>query len=272
MDDWPEEHYPRDAKIDEAKDVLLRDLFGQRAEVFYNRQIAVLFERRFYHWITTKALIELAQERRVESTVEQLETEAGEEVIRFYWPRNVRYWRRQANEIRRLVEEFSSPDMMRALGLQGELLFDAAFAKFGWLHRGETVRAYRGREWTKTGHNLDRVFERDGLSYGVEIKNSLSYIERGELEIKLAMCEALALRPLFIMRAAPKSYTHMVNQAGGYLLTFEWQLYPYGREDLAQRVHDRLGLKVDTPRAIYEGTMKRLLDWHVRQVRGEARQ
>jgi hypothetical protein len=193
-------------------------------------------------------------------------------VIRFYWPKKVRYWRRQATEIRGLVQEFSHPDMMRALGLQAELMFDAAFARFGWLHRGQGVHAYGGHEWTQTGHNLDRVVERDGIAYGVEIKNSLSYIERPELEIKLAMCKALGLRPLFIMRAAPSSYIRMMNDAGGYALVFEWQLYPYGREDLAARVRDRLGLKVDTPRAIHEGTMMRLLDWHGRQVRGEARQ
>jgi hypothetical protein len=67
---------PRDVKIDEAKEVLLSALFAKHSQqVFYVRQIEILLENErqmellsgvrregFYHWITEKALRELAQE------------------------------------------------------------------------------------------------------------------------------------------------------------------------------------------------------------------
>ncbi|MGH2739262.1 MAG: hypothetical protein ACRDH6_02085 [Actinomycetota bacterium] len=98
------------------------------------------------------------------------------------------------------------------------------------------------------------------------MKNSLSYIDRDELVTKLEMCRALDVTPLFIMRMAAKSYVEQIRQAGGFALLFKWQLYPYGHDALAKRVREALGLPVDSPRAISEGTVKRFLDWHLRRV------
>lgn len=52
---------PRDVKIDEAKEVIINDLFNaEPEEVFYQRQVEILYEDVFFHWITTKALKELS--------------------------------------------------------------------------------------------------------------------------------------------------------------------------------------------------------------------
>ena len=57
---------PHDRRIDEAKEVLIADLFRAQPErVFYERQIQVLHERRFFHWIIGRALGELAAEGRI---------------------------------------------------------------------------------------------------------------------------------------------------------------------------------------------------------------
>ena len=263
-----EEEWPRDAKVDEAKETLLAELFGVRHEVFYGRQVAILFERKFYHWITTKAINELATEGKIWSLTMPLVGSAEGETIRFYWSKRTRYFRRQIQEIQKIVQEFSTPSMMRALGLHGEMMFDVGLSHFGWVEKRPDVRAFGGREWTKTGHNLDRIYGRDGIEYGVEVKNALSYIDRKELEIKIEMCRHLHVRPLFIMRMAPTNYIELVRLAGGFTLVFEWQLYPYGQSDLAKRVRARLGLKVDCPRVIEDGTMQRLVNWHVKQLAG----
>jgi len=63
---------------------------------------------------------------------------------------------------------------------------------------------------------------------------------------------------------APRSYIEVVRQKGGFSLIFKWQLYPYGREDLARRVREKFGLPVDCPRAIQEGTIRRFLNWHLK--------
>ncbi len=60
----------------------------------------------------------------------------------------------------------------------------------------------------------------------------------------------------------PKVWVHEVWQAGGFALILKYQLYPLAHKDLARRVALGLGLPVDAPRALQDGTMKRFLDWH----------
>jgi hypothetical protein len=258
-------------------------------KIFYERQLQVLFEKRgragpyltqdFFHWITARALEELVAEGKIKSVTVPLNEpvttaavtgtellEAGGTKIRFFWPKRARYVTREAEAIRKLVLEFSHTEFGRALGHQAETMFDAALPRKGFVPTGWNVRAYGGREWTETGHDLDRVFERDGTAYGVEIKNTLDYIDRDELEINLRLCAHLGLTPLFIMRWAPKSYNKMIIDAGGFALLFEYQLYPHGQETFAKRVRETLGLPVDSPAAIADGTVQRFLRWHEEQL------
>ena len=287
--DYPEEEArPRDPKTDEAIAALLAYFDANPGEVFYERQLVVMFEQArrprpyltgegFFHWITVRALVELVEEERIRSVVlplwERVTDKAirREEVvltgtrIRFFWLRRARYVARQAEAIRRRVTQFSATEFGRALGQQGEAMFDAALPTKGFMPKAWNTRAWEGREWTETDHNLDRVFVRDGVAYGIEVKNRLEYIERHELELKLRMCEHLQLTPLFIVRMAPKSYIEMVRQAGGYTLPFEWQQYPYGTGEFAAQVRAELNLPVDCRKRIEEGTVQRLLKWHLKK-------
>ena len=279
--------FRRDVEIDAAKEFLTEDFFPRQPDrVFYSQQIQVLVEDAwavkrltreerpgFFHWITGKALLELGQEGKLESEVRPLgkyrpgASEAGTRTtgtkIHFYWSLKTRYVARAIARILKVVREFSAPEVSHAIGNNGEMMFDAALPKMGFLPRGENVREWNGLKWEKTGENLDRVFERDGIYYGVEIKNTLSYIPREELESKLEMCRFLGLVPLFIMRASPKNYNQLVIEGGGgYALIFRWQLYPQGQEQLVKKVRDTLGIPVDAPRAIALGTVERFLNWH----------
>jgi len=261
--DQQQEEPWRDSKIDQAK-IALEDFFEEHpSEVFYERQLEVIFESRFFHWITGKALHELSDEGRLATDLEHL-TESTS--IRFYRAPAHRYWRRQAREILDLVRAFSAPDFTRALGRHGELMFEAALPTQGFLPKMRKVRAYGGKQWTETGHDLDNVYERDGVAYGVEIKNTLPYIPTQELRAKLRMCAFLGLKPLFIVRMAPKSYIEEVRLQGGFTLVFQYQLYPHGFAELAQKVRHRLLLPVDSPARIADGTIERLLRWHLRTL------
>jgi hypothetical protein len=186
--------------------------------------------------------------------------------MRFYRLPRHRYWKRQAGEIVSLVREFSTPDVTQALGDQGEMMYDAALPSVGFLPDGREVREYKGRVWRATEHNLDRVFVRDGVAYGAEIKNTLPYIPADELRIKTQMCSALGLIPLFLVRMAPKSYVEETRHAGGFTLIVKYQLYPFGHAALARRVRERLGLPVDAPQRLGDHTVQRFLRWHLRRL------
>ena len=86
------------------------------------------------------------------------------------------------------------------MGHHGEALVDVGFARIGFRILQSKVREVGGKRWIVSNHDLDRVIARDGVRYGVEIKNQLGYIEQEEFAIKLAMCEHFGVRPMFIAR------------------------------------------------------------------------
>jgi len=259
---------PRDSFLDLAKSDL-KKFFEQESEsVFYQRQLQVMFEAKYFHWITVRALSELVQEGVLVTEILPLPgsgTASG--TITFYRSTAYRYWKRDAEEIVKLVSRYSESSFTYALGAHGETMFDAALPTGGFMPTGWKVRARGTTEWTETKHDLDRVFERDGVAYGAEVKNTLGYIEKEELEIKVKMCKHLGLRPLFIVRMAPKSYVNFVEEAGGFTLIFKYQLYPFGQKAFADEVRARLRLPTDSPTRIEDGTVKRLLDWHLKKLR-----
>lgn len=132
----------------------------------------------------------------------------------------------------------------------------------GFLSHGQDINKFRGKQWQRTGHNLDFIIERDGIIYGCEVKNTFDYIDKKELLIKLEMCDFFKIRPLFIMRFSPKTYNYLIIQQSGYVMIFESQIYPFGHEDLVQKLKRHLKLPVDCPGAIPSGIIERFLKWH----------
>jgi hypothetical protein len=252
-----------DPVVDRAKDALRAFFDRERLNVFYKQQLEVIFEGEFFHWVTSRALSELAADGEIAVEAQQL---PGIGIITFYRATTHRYWRRQAREVIELVSKFSAPAFTAGLGAQGETLFEAALPSAGFMPTARKVRAYGRKEWSETAHDLDRVFERDGVAYGAEIKNTLKYIPRDELTVKLRMCKHLGLRPLFIVRMAAKSYVNEVRQEGGFTLIFKYQLYPFGQREFAEVVRRALRLPVDSPMRIADGTVQRFLNWHLKNL------
>jgi hypothetical protein len=161
-----------------------------------------------------------------------------------------------------LLNRYSDPNVGAALGLNAEFLTLDGFARHRFLMLGRNTRELDGRVWTRSNHDLDFIFERDGVRYGVEVKNRLQYIEHEELETKIRLSQYLGLRPVFAVRMLPRTWVWEVGQAGGFSLVMKYQLYPWTHRELAREVRETLGLPVDAPRALQDGTMQRFLKWH----------
>lgn len=181
-----------------------------------------------------------------------------------FWHHSYRYYRRDAARVVSLLNEYADPNIGGALGLQGELLVLEGLARQQFLMLGRETRRYGSKEWNRTEHDLDFVFVRDGIGYGVEVKNTLGYMDHNELLIKIEMCQHLGPRPLFAVRMLPKTWINEVIQVGGFALIMKYQLYPWAHRDLARRVRDTFGLPVDAPRSLQEGTINRFLRWHLK--------
>jgi hypothetical protein len=232
-------------------------------EVYYGRQLEIFIERQFFHWITKKALNELVLESKIASAIEQ----AGYHKAHFYYPRRHRYPRRQIKETLDLIAEFSDPVFTRALGGHGELLADAGFAEIGFRIIKRKVKEVDDKRWIETNHDLDRLIMRDGVFYGVEIKNQLGYIDQTEFQTKLAMCKYFGVRPMFIARMMPKSYIYQVVKAGGFSMIIGEQCYPLLADKMAKRVRDRLQLPVVSKSKHADPVLSRFEKWHETRIK-----
>jgi hypothetical protein len=137
----------------------------------------------------------------------------------------------------------------------------AAFARRQFILRAEETNEWKGKKWVDSNHNLDFIFERDSVAYGVEVKNTLGYLDSDEFVTKIKMARFLELKPVFVVRDLPRHWIQALAKSGGFALVMRYQFYPWTHESLAGRVRDELGLPVDTPKRIEDGTMMRLEQW-----------
>jgi len=186
--------------------------------VYYIRQIQVKFEKKYFHWITNNAIVGLHKIGYL--TDVRIPREKGTST-RYFIHHSNRYPKRAINKMEKIIEEYSQDHITRSCGHRAEDLFCIALAKRGFLPIASKVKEYNDKKWIKSAHDLDFVFEKDNISDGCEIKNTLGYIDKEELEIKLEMCAFSGIKPLFIMRYSPKTYNKLIYDSGGFALIFE---------------------------------------------------
>lgn len=161
---------PGDPSQKEAVEFFAEFFDTNRQAVFFSRQLEVRHEDRWYHWVTNRALRELIERRVIRNEVRRLKTGG---TVHLMWDRRHRYSRRDASRTVSLIEQYADPNIGGAIGLHGELMVLEGFARRQFVMRGRNTRVFRNSEWDYTDHELDFIFERDGIAYGVEVKNTL---------------------------------------------------------------------------------------------------
>jgi hypothetical protein len=242
-----------------ARDHLRTVFNANRERVFFSRQIEVQNEDDYFHWITNRAIHDLEGEGTIRSEWRPLRTGTS---IKLVWHKGYRFYKRSAKQLVALVEEYSDPNIGGSLGLHGETMVLEGFARTQFMMISRDANEYRGKKWPESKHNLDFIFERDGRAYGLEVKNTLGYMEREEFLLKIRLCKHLGITPVFVCRFLPKTWIFELKELGGFSLILKYQLYPWTHKGLAKRIKEELGLPVDAPRFLYEGTMNRFLKWH----------
>lgn len=114
---WLDRNPINDGYIRSAKRELLKFFVDRPEDVFFGRQLQVLFEDRSYHWITSRALGELADERQIQSEYLPLvltpraDVDLGEGVrLRFFFSKKLESWKRKARTKAKLVRVFGACD------------------------------------------------------------------------------------------------------------------------------------------------------------------
>lgn len=122
---------------------VLREFFNEHSDrVFTSRQVEVLHEREFFHWVSNRAVRDLVDEGLVKAEWRKLEFGGS---VKLHWHRANRYPRRALAELVALVEEYSAPNIGGALGLHGEHMVLEGFAREEFVMRGREAREYNGR-------------------------------------------------------------------------------------------------------------------------------
>lgn len=247
-----------DSEEAKARARLLTYFIDNPCQVFYSRQLEILFEDEFFHWVTNRALRSLIEEKHVLTETRKLDI--GSEV-KLVWYRTFRFYKRAATDVFNLVNRYTNSATDGTLGMQGEHLVLAAFARRQFVLLSEEAKSYGGVEWTATGHDLDFVFEKDGRGYGIEVKNTLGYMDVDEFVAKIRLARHIGVSPVFAVRYLPRTWTETLVRAGGYAMIMKYQFYPWTHADLAESIRTKLMLPVDTPKKIEQGTMDRLERW-----------
>lgn len=208
-----------DPKVNQASGELLEFIEGNPDEVFYEMQLEVLFEDRYFHWITSKALAELRDSRKIGSSIEPLREISR---IRFYFHIKNRYWKRKASEVRKLVGQFSDPAFTSALGNQGEMLTDAALPSVGFLPKARNANEFGGIQWNVLSTTWIESSKKMEFSTARKLRTACRTFRKLSSTPKLQMCETLRLRPLFIARMMPRSYVFELFKRGGFALLMKF--------------------------------------------------
>lgn len=259
---------PRDRKIDEAKKLVLRFLSDNEG-VFYIKQLQVLLEENFYHWIVGRAVGELIDDDAIGS--QEVARKNGKAV--FVFRKALRYRQRRIKKAVQVIEKFSAQEVARGCGESAENLFLVAFMAHGFafastdISEQRNTRKYAGKVWAATNHELDFIIARDGIAYGAEVKNTWDYIPRNEMRMKQLMCRFLGVKPLFIWRFAPKNYMWEIIKGGGYGMIFKTHIFPSTHKALVEEIKSVLDLDCDCPRRIPDGILQKFVSWHKRSVR-----
>ena len=64
----------------------------------------------------------------------------------------------------------------------------------------------------------------------------------------------------------PQTWISKLAKKGGFALIFKYQLFPRSMKLMVEKIKETLGLPVGCPRRLEDGTMKRVIVWHDKNV------
>jgi hypothetical protein len=115
---------------------------------------------------------------------------------------------------------------------------------------GVHTNEYKNKKYGKGKETLDFIAEHHSgkLTIGVEVKNTISVLDKKEVDNKLDMCDFLGIKPVFAARLLEPYTTKFIKDKGGFSWIFKTQLYPPSMEALTEKLSKKLQLpaKVET--------------------------
>jgi len=245
--------------------------YGSRAtscnkdSVFYKRQVEVIFEDAYPHDVTGKAIKGLLAEGFLKA--ERRFVGKGKDVpIIFVCKQSRRYTALEIRERIEIVDRFSDDEVNKGVGKYAEILFAHMLEKNQFQVVDRHTKSFRGKTCKKSRKNLDFIVEKDGVSYGMEVKNTFDYMPQDEFEEKLDMCQFLGLLPVFPLRYPSPQQFELMGEVDGLALAFKTRFFPPGNQKLVTAIWNHFRLPVSIWEDILPSTEAIFLSYHHRQL------
>lgn len=269
-----QKRYTLDTVKEDVKSFFLDDnhrayQYGSKAtacskdSVFYKKQIQVIFEERYPHDIVGKAVNELIGEGFLKD--EPRDFGKNMHAI-FVYRRNVRYISQEIKRRIKIIESFSDDELNDGVGKHAEDLFSHMFEKNKFQIVDRNTNTFRGKKWSRSKKDLDFIIEKDGIVYGVEIKNTFDYMPEPEFEEKLDMCQYLGLLPMFPLRCPSDQQYALMENNGGLALKFKARIFPQGNQKLVTEIWNNFRLPVTIWGKMPPNIENIYLDYHFRNT------
>lgn len=239
----------RDPQIQSAK-VCVMQLFEDKIKrakrkPYYLTQIQTLHEETFSDNVIYQALTQLEAEGKLRRKIVPTQTQS--QMVCFYFHSEFDnidchpLLNTHMKSTCKLIDKYSNPIFCKAYGDHLEQLVRQELRKQGFKIVGKHTSEYRNKKWTKTDNTLDIIAEHQSgkLTIGVEVKNTISILDKSEVETKLDICDFLGITPVFATRWL-KPHEQLINQRRGFSWTFKQQLYPPCFKKLTIKVNKRL--------------------------------
>lgn len=133
-------------------------------------------------------------------------------------------------------------NMSRVAGFHAQELWKKAFLDLGYQLKSEQdVRKFEGKEAT-VNNTIDFIVEKDGVRFGVEVKNDLEYPK--DLDKKFQVAVELGVIPVFVVRRITPTTYKNIRKYGGLVKIYETAIYPAAYADTVKRCAETLGYPV----------------------------
>jgi hypothetical protein len=225
---------------------------------YYRKQIEILFENKYQHWVTDRAVTALIQEGFLHEQTRL----TPEFELSFIYRYNLRRIAMAIRERTEITRRYSDISVSRATGDQAEFWALYLFKSNSFSIVGRHAREYQGIVWTKTEHDLDFIIEKDGIAYGVEVKNKFPYLDDDLYDKKLDICIHLRLRPLFFFRIASYLQIEKAKKQDGKVIIFKSKIFPPGNEQLVREIWNKMRLPVSIWKDVPQPITQSLITYH----------
>lgn len=204
--------------MEEAKSAILQLFQSQYLEVAYDRELRYRLENQFPHDVVGKALSKLANSKQVVKTGIPGRRGIADLPIQFYRLPGSDYEQILPAMRKKLDLSTFITGVANEMGRHAESAWWRAFKRNNWVVYPASegiplgINEHRNRR-SSTDHDIDFIAEKDGIEYGVEIKNGLNYPD--DLYWKFTVAVELGTIPMIIARWLNPGQVPLIRNLGG---------------------------------------------------------